>query len=901
MKKRMLFLIIIISIVSSVIVVKDLGKEKIETISAFFADNDDNFYYIENGYTFYKIDKNGNVLFDGQIESQVSDYYDILADDDKNIYIPYVSTTQDIDGKRTFSQYISVYNSNGDYVKNIFEASGQNLKEDFRIFKIQKVRNKMVVFSRKTGEIQCQFYDFKTGEITLYKNYEFQKRPRFSDIVMTVDGSIYYSDSSYNLYCLDNPQTMEYNKKVNTAEIEASLVDKLSTDKEGNIYLNDLYGGRFIKYDGLLNETEVIYNKNDIVVDDITYFDLSGVRTDGENIYAISNAGRVPDAFLFIKDVGAPNYTKAEELNFSFGEDLKGYLIVFGIIFCALMLIYLYCYFIKNTRSILIRQVMVTVVLIIGAAVAVSMITANSYSNSMLNNLKMQLYNLGNNIKSDLDIQGLKDIELPLREDSPEYSEINSNVNIDFGRFYEMYPKAVKFDFYYNIMVSRNNTDYVLCSAKSSQSNYTCGKINEYLYENAKIVERKVNGNGDIAFEIAKGAKYTDICCIQDIKDKNGETIGKIETGLDLNEFQQEVFISTMQQVLLIFFVMSCILVIFMILLKKILKGLKELKRGAVAISETEWDTVVDIDTKDELEDIGNSFNRMTNKIKDYFNSIERLNKAYRKFVPSELFELLEKESILDVELGDEAIKDISVMVVQTKNFYVVKNDMSTEESFAFLNNLFGRVSGIIKKSGGIIEEYRGGGLSALYQNDIDRCIESGLSVFEKINREETDIIIYIQSGEILVGIVGDDERMEVTAVSEVLNSSYYIERIAEANDLNMIITGAAYEKISDKDKFNLRFIGRIKHTEAENGYVELYDIIDAYSYAEKTNKLLTSELFEMGVNYYINGDLRNARNKFIDVLKIDKDDKLAQSYVFMCDRHKNNVSEDWNGFFEIL
>ncbi len=902
MRKRIVFFIIIISFVSAFFLTKHLGRDQIELISCFFADDEDNFYYIEDGITFYKIDKQGNILVKEGLNEEKSSWYDILVDVDKNIYIPVTNKYENEDGEIFFSQHIKVYGSDGSFIKNIFESKDKKKLEDFKIFKIQNFLDKVAVFSYKNNVIKIELYDFKTDTTTLFKTYEFAKAPTISDIAITENGGVYYTDINYELYCLDNIFTNEHNKKVELDGIGKAIFKSLSTDDNGNLYMNDVYGARFIKYDEVSNQASVIYNKDDIVVDGIKYFDLSGVKIDENNIYSMSNTGTYGnEVFLFRKDVDTGNYSRISEIVFSIEKNIGIFLIMFVLSNIAFLLIYAYCYYMKNTKSILVRQVMVSALLMIVAALTISIITSRRYSESMLNDLRLQLYNLSSNIKYDLNVNELKAFQLPAKNDPDDYKNVHSNVNLDFSEFYNMYPGAMVHDFYYNIMLTRAGNDYILYSADMEYIDYTCGMLNEYMYQNSIITYSEESENKDILFEIAESVDRTDIFCVQSIRDDDGDVIGKIEVGVNLNEFDFEVLMNTLKTVSLIFFIMICILFVLMIMLKKILRGLKELKRGAIAISETDWDTVVDISTDDELEDIGNSFNRMTNKIRDYFGSIEKLNKAYRKFVPNELFDILEKENVLDVNLGDEVVKDISVMVVQTKNFYSIRRKMSTQESFNFLNNFFGIISGIIKKSGGIIEEYRGAGLSAIYQNDIDKCIECSLYAFEKLNKENIDILVYIQSGDIMVGIVGDDERMEITSVSEVLNTNYYIQKIAENNDINMIITGATYNKIAEKEKFNLRLIGRIENTDTNNGYVELYDIIDAYPHRQKANKIMTLELFEQGVNHYINGDIGNARNRFIDVLKIDKDDKIAQSYVFMCDKYRKSVPENWAGFFEIL
>ena len=77
---------------------------------------------------------------------------------------------------------------------------------------------------------------------------------------------------------------------------------------------------------------------------------------------------------------------------------------------------------------------------------------------------------------------------------------------------------------------------------------------------------------------------------------------------------------------------------------------------------------------------------------------------------------------------------------------------------------------------------------------------------------------------------------------------------------------------------------------------IDLYDLVDAYSFYDKTNKLLTKERFEKGVELFILGNFAEARKQFIDVIRIDSNDEVAKKYLFLCDEYRNKTVEHWKG-----
>ena len=81
-----------------------------------------------------------------------------------------------------------------------------------------------------------------------------------------------------------------------------------------------------------------------------------------------------------------------------------------------------------------------------------------------------------------------------------------------------------------------------------------------------------------------------------------------------------------------------------------------------------------------------------------------RINSAYGKFVPHTFLRTLGHESILDVQLGDNVERKVSVLFVDIRDYTSLSEKMSPRENFRFLNAFLGRIGPIIHQNKGFYQ-----------------------------------------------------------------------------------------------------------------------------------------------------------------------------------------------------
>ena len=62
-----------------------------------------------------------------------------------------------------------------------------------------------------------------------------------------------------------------------------------------------------------------------------------------------------------------------------------------------------------------------------------------------------------------------------------------------------------------------------------------------------------------------------------------------------------------------------------------------------------------------------------------------------------------------------------------------------------------------------------------------------------------------------------------------------------------------------------------------------------------------TRSWLEEGIQKYQIGLFKQARRKFIDVIRIDHTDEIAKMYLFLCEQYDKERPEDFKGWIEYL
>jgi adenylate cyclase len=283
----------------------------------------------------------------------------------------------------------------------------------------------------------------------------------------------------------------------------------------------------------------------------------------------------------------------------------------------------------------------------------------------------------------------------------------------------------------------------------------------------------------------------------------------------------------------------------------------------------------------------------------------EQLTESYARFVPKEFLLNLQKSSILDVKLGDQVSKEMSIMFADIRSFTTLSEQMSPEENFNFINSYLKRMSPIIQKHSGYIDKFMGDGIMALFDGNPENSLEAAIDMQNylleynmfraKQNYSPISIGIGVHTGRLMLGAVGGENRMEGTVISDTVNLASRIEGLTKHYKIKIATSGDTLKNLSNKDKFSTRYLGKIKVVGKKEA-VSVFEVFDSDDpkIFELKNKTISE--FNNGVQFFYQKKFDISKTYFEEVLKVNSEDNTAKVFI---EKFKY-ISQEWDGIEEL-
>ncbi|MGB7440928.1 MAG: ATP-binding protein, partial [Coleofasciculaceae cyanobacterium] len=200
---------------------------------------------------------------------------------------------------------------------------------------------------------------------------------------------------------------------------------------------------------------------------------------------------------------------------------------------------------------------------------------------------------------------------------------------------------------------------------------------------------------------------------------------------------------------------------------------------------------------------------------------LSKINVAYRRFVPHEFLEFLDRESIVEVQLGDSVQKEMTIMFSDIRSFTSLSEKMSPQENFDFINEYLKKVSPVIRKNQGFIDKYIGDAIMALFPKTADDALQAAIEIQRQVSIYNSErqaiskppiaIGIGLHTGSLMLGTIGDEQRMESTVIADAVNLASRFEGLTKVYGAAILISGETLSRLSTPEKYAHRFLGKVK------------------------------------------------------------------------------------------
>lgn len=273
-------------------------------------------------------------------------------------------------------------------------------------------------------------------------------------------------------------------------------------------------------------------------------------------------------------------------------------------------------------------------------------------------------------------------------------------------------------------------------------------------------------------------------------------------------------------------------------------------------------------------------------------NERQELEKSMARFIPTEFIRFLEKESIVDVQLGDQVQKQMTVLFSDIRSFTEVSEQMTPQENFNFINAYLTRMEPIIGQYDGFIDKFIGDAIMALFPRNSDTALKSAIDMLATLKeynltrgrpgRPILRIGIGLHTGDLTLGIVGGVDRVEGTVISDAVNLASRTESLTKIYGVELLITENTFRGLKEQGNYHIRLIDHVV-VKGKSKAVTVYEVFDNNSDDIKQQKLNTLREFEQGIKSYKQAKYTEAYHVFNEILQKSPHDSVAKVYLKRC------------------
>ncbi|MEM7372841.1 MAG: response regulator [Bacteroidota bacterium] len=292
-------------------------------------------------------------------------------------------------------------------------------------------------------------------------------------------------------------------------------------------------------------------------------------------------------------------------------------------------------------------------------------------------------------------------------------------------------------------------------------------------------------------------------------------------------------------------------------------------------------------------------------RVRTHLNLLH-INNSYSRFVPREFLHHLGRDSIIEVGLGDQVEREVTVFFSDIRSYTSLSESMTPAENFAFLNAYLGRVGPIIQSHQGFVNQYLGDGIMALFPHEARDGVQAAIGIHRELARYNIERIkkarqpirlgIGLHTGSLMMGVIGDAGRMDAGVVADAVNTASRMEGLTKYFGVSTLLSQTTVDLLPDTEHAQLRYLGKVQ-VKGKKQALRVYDCFGGDLPEIQEKKLETKSRLETGIQAFYQRKFAEAVQIFEEMVAIFPDDQPTHHFLErsrLC--LKEGVPESWTG-----
>jgi adenylate cyclase len=249
-----------------------------------------------------------------------------------------------------------------------------------------------------------------------------------------------------------------------------------------------------------------------------------------------------------------------------------------------------------------------------------------------------------------------------------------------------------------------------------------------------------------------------------------------------------------------------------------LVRPLRRLLKGAIAVQGGSLDTELPVTSRDEIGDLTAAFNAMVRELR----SKARVRETFGKYLDPRIVEgLIERPELLGSK-GERRV--MTVCFTDMKGFTSLSEGVTPVALVSVVNQYLTTMSEPIRRSGGIIDKYVGDAIMAFWGPPFTAANEQARLACEatlgqlgllpsfrqnlpevlgiKRNVPHVDMRIGIASGDVVVGNIGPELSMSYTVMGDAVNLASRLENVNKVYGTHILVSAMTQEMAKDAYEF---------------------------------------------------------------------------------------------------
>src|SRR5438874_1564207 len=237
----------------------------------------------------------------------------------------------------------------------------------------------------------------------------------------------------------------------------------------------------------------------------------------------------------------------------------------------------------------------------------------------------------------------------------------------------------------------------------------------------------------------------------------------------------------------------------------------------------------------------------------------------------------------------------VTMLFSDLVGFTTLSEKADPEALVAQLNEYLTRMTSVVFSNGGTLDKFIGDAIMAVWGNvrsfgmtqDAKNCARAALGMrreLRNLNQKWRDegrmglgMGIGINQGEVIVGNIGSQERMDPTVIGDSVNLASRLEGLTRIYGVDILIGATAAELV--RDEVHLRSVARVQ-VKGKTKPVDVFTFIGGRNEEVDPEFLKWLETYEEGLELFRARDFTEAKILFSRFLEFYPDDLLAKMYL---------------------